>query len=118
MFGWHNLSAAASLSSVPVNAEALRASVSIFLSNYGLRDTAFVFHSLTAGRCSFTGRATQHVQPATASIARRKEAEKEKGTELVYWGNVEKTLQKIVEAGNEGPENRILKCGALLPCTE
>lgn len=69
------------------------------------------------GRCSFTGLAIHNVQPATASIVRRKEDEKEKGTELVYWGNVEKMLQEIVEEGNEGPENRILKCVELLPCT-
>lgn len=117
VFGWHNFSAGAGLSTALVNAEAPHASVSISLSNYGLRDVAFVFHSLTAGRCSFTGLATQHIQPATASIVRRKEVKKEKGTELVYWGNVDKMLQKIVEAGNEGPENRILKCETLLSCT-
>ena len=116
VFGWHNHSAGASLSSALVNTEAPHASVSISLSDYGIRDMAFVFHSLMAGRCSFTGLATQHFQPAAASIVRKKEAEKEKGAELVYWGNVEKMLQKIV-AGNEGPGNRIFKCGTLLPCT-
>lgn len=115
--GWHNLRAGESLSCALVNAEVPCASLSISLSNYGLRSLAFVFHLPMTGRFSFTGLATHSVQPATASTVRRKEAEKEKGTELVYWGNVEKMLQKIVEAGNEDPGSRILKCGALLPCT-
>lgn len=28
----------------------------------------------------------------------------------------EKKLQEIVEASNEGPGNKILKCGTLVPC--
>jgi len=73
--GWHSLSAGASLGSALVHAEAPRDSVSISLPNYRLRNTVFVFHSLMTGRRSFTGLATQHMQPATPSMVRRREAE-------------------------------------------
>lgn len=45
VFGWHSLSAGACLSSALVSAEVPHYSVSISLSNYGLRKTAVVFHT-------------------------------------------------------------------------
>lgn len=103
-FGWHNPSAGASLCSALVHAETPCASLSISLSNYRLRDTAFVFHSLMSGRCSFTGLVTQHIQPATASVVRRKEAEKEKGMFIaVMWRKCfRKFWQQIMKAQEIG----------------
>lgn len=71
--------------------------------------SVFIVHSLITGRCSFTGLSTQLIQPATTSIVRRREAEKENGAEFhSHLENMEKMFHKIKEADYKNKQTKHL----------